>query len=46
MKLPEPTEVKVNPSLEEVTDDPVSRIWEMDTPVRSARLARVMFCVV
>lgn len=41
MKPPEPTEVKVNPSLAEVAADPVFRTWEMFLPVGSARLARV-----
>lgn len=46
MKPPEPTDVKVNPSLAGVNDDPVSRTWVMVAPVGSSRLAKVTVSVV
>ena len=46
MKPPEPTDVKVNPSLVRANDEPVSRTWVMVTPVGSSRLAKVTVSVV
>ena len=45
MKPPDPTAPKTNPSLAEVTDDPVSKTCEMDAPVGNARLESVTVCV-